>query len=250
MGQELTTTSCRIIPFLNSPIAYIRGIAQITQTESDRQRDEEEKERDHDLQNTIAILGFGIGAAQIGVSIGENLISWEALRVAYEVSYRSQDEWLTWAEDLSLFSDYGNQWYPPLGSRFKGEHRWVRDELRQALSTSVVFSGTGKCFGPNYGMWLGNHVFTPDILMRGSDRLAENTCHDCYMEGAADLVIEIVLPEQKEVDEQIRWRYYEQGNVLHYWAVNPVSKQIQFWRWLEQEQPHISKRLQFYWLSD
>ncbi|MUG92769.1 hypothetical protein F7734_10030 [Scytonema sp. UIC 10036] len=178
-----------------------------------------------------ALIGWGLEAA---VAFAPLQKWWEALKVAYEVPHTLPDEWLTWAEDLPLSPDYQDRWYPPLGSRFKGEHRWVLDDLRQGLSTAISQAGLGKCFGPNYGMQLGNHVFTPDILMCTTSRLAENTCHDCYMEGAADLVVEIVLPEQALLYEQVVKQYYEQGNVLHYWVVNPVSKQFQFWRWSPQ----------------
>ncbi|NJL11175.1 MAG: hypothetical protein HC908_16235 [Calothrix sp. SM1_7_51] len=52
-------------------IAYTRGIAQITQTESDRELGKKESERDRDLRNTIATTGFAISFAQIGISVGK-----------------------------------------------------------------------------------------------------------------------------------------------------------------------------------
>ena len=175
-----------------------------------------------------ALIGWGLDAAIAFAPLDK---WWEALRLAYEVPHQSMDEWLTWAEDLPLSPDYRDQWWPPLGSRFQGEHRWVRDSLRQALSAAVSQAGLGACFGPNYGMQVEADVFTPDIIMRGIERLPENTCHDCYMEGAANLVIEIVLPENADIDEQVRRRYYEQGRVQHYWIVDSVAQQVKFWQW-------------------
>lgn len=175
-----------------------------------------------------ALIGWGLEAAIAFAPLDK---WWFALRVAYEVSYESMDEWLTWAEDLPLSPDYGNDWYPSVGSRFKGEHRFCRDNLRQALSTAVSLASLGSCFGPNYGMQLGADVFTPDILVVSDVRLSENTCHDCYMREPADLVIEIVLPERASIDEQVRRSYYERGGVQHYWIVDPVAQQFQFWQW-------------------
>lgn len=175
-----------------------------------------------------ALIGWGLESA---IALAPLDHWWEALGCAYEVQCYSQSEWLTWAEEQPISSNYRQEWWPPLGSQYKGEHRWIRDRLRQSLSTAISQGILGACFGPNYGMQVETHVFTPDILMRSDVRLAENTCHDCYMEGGADMVVEIVLPEHVTLEEQVRRRYYEQGNVAHYWIVNPVTKQIQFWQW-------------------
>ena len=80
-------------------------------------------------------------------------------------------------------------------------------------------------------MQLQADVFTPDMIMRGVERLEENTCHDCYMEGAANLVIEVMLPEQADIDTHVRRQYYKQGGVKEYWVVDPMARQVQFWQW-------------------
>ena len=175
-----------------------------------------------------ALIGWGLESA---IAFAPLDSWWEALRLAYEVSHQLPDEWLTWAEDLPIGADYREHWWPPLGSRYLGEHRWVRDRLRNSLSTAVSQATLGSCFGPNYGMQVEQHMFTPDMLMVGDVRLAENILHDCYIEDVADLVIEIVLPEKADIDEQMRRQYYEQGKVRHYWVVNPVTQQVQFWEW-------------------
>ncbi len=175
-----------------------------------------------------ALIGWGLESAIAFAPLDQ---WWEALRLAYGVSCQSPEQWLTWAEDLPIDADYREHWWPPLGSRYLGEHHWVRDRLRNSLSTAVSQAKLGSCCGPNYGMQVGQHMFTPDVLMVGDVRLAENILHDCYIAGVADLVIEIVLPEKADIDEQLRRQYYEQGTVPHYWVVNPVTQQTQFWEW-------------------
>jgi len=177
----------------------------------------------------VALIGWGMEAAIAFAPLNH---WWEALRLGYEVSCQSADEWLMWAEDLPLLSDdYRSYWWPPLGSRFHREHRWVRERLSQGLFSSVSKACLGACFGPNYGMQLTGDVFTPDMVMQSVSRLSENTCHNCYMEGAADLVIEVVLPEQADIDSHVRRQYYERGEVKDYWVVEPVAQQVQFWQW-------------------
>jgi Uma2 family endonuclease len=172
-----------------------------------------------------ALLGWG---AESAIAFAPLAQWWEALRIAYQVSHQCPEDWLIWAESIPI-ADTREGWWPPLGSQYGGKHRWVRDRLRQSLSSAVSQSGLGYCFGPHYGMWIGDHIFTPDMLMLEDVRLAENQFYDCYMRGAANLVVEITLPEHAELDLQVRRQYYEQHGVSHYWSINPVTQQTQFW---------------------
>lgn len=69
----------------------IRGMVQIAQSESDRQIDRADRQRyndqndadtmrDRNLQTTIATVGFGLGAAQIGASVAPYIISQQPVK--------------------------------------------------------------------------------------------------------------------------------------------------------------------------
>ncbi|PZO47433.1 MAG: hypothetical protein DCF15_19055 [Phormidesmis priestleyi] len=175
-----------------------------------------------------ALIGWGLEAAIAFAPINQ---WWEALRLAYEVPFQTAADWLTWADALPLSSTYRDTVYPPLGSKYVGEHRWVQDYLRQAISVAVDQARWGRCFGPNYGMLLGRNILTPDILVLATRQLAQNIAHDYYTEIPACLVIEVLLPEQSLVDRRTRKVLYEQAQIQHYWIVDPATKQIEFWRW-------------------
>ena len=175
-----------------------------------------------------ALIGWGLDAAVAFAPLEQ---WWEALRQAYGVSCQSQEDWLYWAESLPLSSEYRNNYYSPLGSKYVGEHRWTRDYLRQALSLAVTQNGLGKCFGPNYGMQLGQDVLTPDMLTLSTRQLSQNLAHGCYTEVPAYLVIEVIYPEQDAVDRKTRRALYEQAEVQHYWIVDPAKQQFEFWQW-------------------
>jgi Uma2 family endonuclease len=172
-----------------------------------------------------ALLGWDAGSA---IAFAPLAKWWEALRIAHKVSHQSPEDWLIWAESQAI-ADTREGWGRPLGSQYGGEHRWVRDRLYRSLSSAVSQSGLGYCFGPHYGMWIGDHIFTPDMQMLEDVQLAENQFYDCYMRGAANLVVEITMPEHTELDQQVRRQYYEQHGVAHYWIINPVAQQTQFW---------------------
>ncbi|MEM9925933.1 MAG: hypothetical protein AAF915_19640 [Cyanobacteria bacterium P01_D01_bin.50] len=66
---------------VDKAITSIRGIVEIEQAERDRttqeilrQKEEAEKQRNDNLQTAVAVLGFGLGAAQIGVSTAPYII--------------------------------------------------------------------------------------------------------------------------------------------------------------------------------
>jgi hypothetical protein len=139
-----------------------------------------------------ALFGWGLEAAIAFASLDQ---WWEALRQAYDISCQTESDWLTWAESLPLSPDYRDGQNLPLGSLYTGEHRWVRDHLRQLFSTVVSQTNLGTCSGPNYGMQIGQDMLTPDILMLTTEQLEKNVFHDYYVETVAHLVIEIVLPE-------------------------------------------------------
>ena len=176
-----------------------------------------------------ALLGFGLDAA---ISFAPLDSWWEALRQAYGLDCRSEADWLAWADTLPLSEDYRNASTESLGSKYTGEHRWIRHYLQTTFCSAVGRSGLGKCCGPNYGMQLGqNTMLTPDLLMLTLQQLEQNIFHDCYTEVPANLVVEVMMPEQREVDANFRRAIYEQAQVNHYWTVDPLEKQFQFWQW-------------------
>ncbi|MEL6353545.1 MAG: Uma2 family endonuclease [Cyanobacteria bacterium J06627_28] len=175
-----------------------------------------------------ALIGWGLEAATAFAPLEQ---WWEALRQAYGVSCRSQEEWLLWAESLPLSSNYREEIYPPLGTKYAGEHRWTRDYLRQALSSAIGQGGWGRCFSPNYGMQIAQDIVTPDIIVLSTRQLAQDIVYSCYTEAIAHLVIEITYPEQDSVDREKRKRLYEQAQVQHYWIVDPAQQLFEFWQW-------------------
>lgn len=178
-----------------------------------------------------ALIGWGLEAAIAFAPLEQ---WWEALRQAYKVSCQSSEDWLLWSESLPLSSEYREDYDIPLGSKYAGEHRWMRDYLWQALSSAVFQSGLGKCFGPNYGMQLAQDVLTPDMLVLTTRQLAQDLAHDCYTEVPAYLVVEITYPEQDTVDRQNRHALYEQAEVQHYWIVDPAKQHFEFWQWFPE----------------
>ena len=68
----------------------------------------------------------------------------------------------------------------------------------------------------------------PDIIFvakRNLDRLKLN-----YLDGPADLVVEIVSPDSQSRDRGEKYYEYEEAGVSEYWLLDPTRKQAEFYR--------------------
>lgn len=55
------------------------------------------------------------------------------------------------------------------------------------------------------------------------------TLHDTYMEGPADICIEVVSPESISRDHGTKFEEYEKGGVGEYWIIDPVHRECRFY---------------------
>jgi len=68
----------------------------------------------------------------------------------------------------------------------------------------------------------------PDLLFvsRGHcDRLTQQ-----YLEGPADLVVEIISPDSRGRDRGDKFYEYEEGGVQEYWILDPERRQAEFYQ--------------------
>jgi Putative restriction endonuclease len=149
---------------------------------------------------------------------------WTALRQVYNIP-TMPTEALARADRLA---EHPIQ-IPPLGSNFVGEHWFARRRLVEDLHRAVGFSSVGRAIGSDFVMRLGNDGFTPDVMVMLKNNL-EGRYHNWYFDGAADVIIEVILPEHTEQDRQMRWQRYERGGVRELWLVDPVAQIVEFWR--------------------
>ncbi|MEM1096244.1 MAG: Uma2 family endonuclease [Bacteroidota bacterium] len=67
-------------------------------------------------------------------------------------------------------------------------------------------------------------VVQPDVLF-----IAQEQLHivGAYVDGAPDLVMEVVSPSNEAYDRVTKFRLYEQIGVGEYWIVDPIMQQIE-----------------------
>lgn len=169
----------------------------------------------------------GWGAAPVVALVDRKLV-WQALKVVYpDAPIDSGDPTLiqTWASQVN---------HQPAdlsaGSKGKdgGQHYRTRDFLYWQLSEAINFCVDGNTIGPDFIMHLGNSGLTPDMLVYCGKPL--NYIYNWYLQGPANLVIEVTLPTHTKQDREVKRHYYEAGGVPEYWIVDPQHQQIEFLR--------------------
>jgi Uma2 family endonuclease len=67
----------------------------------------------------------------------------------------------------------------------------------------------------------------PDVLFVSSNRL--DRLKEMYLDGPADLAVEVSSTESRARDRGDKFYEYEQGGVREYWLVDPIRKQAEFY---------------------
>lgn len=68
----------------------------------------------------------------------------------------------------------------------------------------------------------------PDLIFIARERL--DKLQNAYLDGPADLAIEIISPDSRARDRGDKYYEYEQAGVREYWLIDPVRKQAEFYR--------------------
>ena len=79
----------------------------------------------------------------------------------------------------------------------------------------------------------------PDIFFIKKDRL--NIIKEQYIEGAPDLVIEILSPSNKSYDRETKFQVYQASGVPEYWLVDYQAKTVEVFSLVDEEYVLSSK---------
>lgn len=140
------------------------------------------------------------------------------------VSFEQYLEWLdedTWAEwvdgEVIMLS--------PASAR----HQDLGGFLLNILRIYVEAKDLGKVLSAPFPMKLGEvrRGREPDILFIAKEHL--DRLKDTYLDGPADLVVEIASPESRLRDRGEKFAEYEAGGVREYWLIDPDEQRADFY---------------------
>jgi Uma2 family endonuclease len=111
-------------------------------------------------------------------------------------------------------------------------HRCVRMRLAAALFEVSKALG-GRALARDFVMRLGPHGFTPDVVFFTGHTL--NTLYEYYLDGPAELVIEVTRPAHRDYDHQTKRTQYARAGVPEYLIVDPATQTADFLRLVQGE---------------
>jgi Uma2 family endonuclease len=87
----------------------------------------------------------------------------------------------------------------------------------------------GRVFLPPFQMKLSTRPSgrEPDLMFISNDKL--NRLQRTYLDGPADLVVEIVSPDRQARDRGDKFYEYEEAGVLEYWIIDQSRKRAEFY---------------------
>ncbi|MEW6731529.1 MAG: Uma2 family endonuclease [Acidobacteriota bacterium] len=181
----------------------------------------------NNLKNSLATMqlilaGWGADAA---IALAPITLWWEAIRNIYaEIlppvlrepnSEKHAQEWLEWSQSYSHWQIA----YPIKVQQFHA-HNEVRWKLIMDFYEKIRH--WGDCLGRDLAMKLGEDVFTPDIYFLANEHLDRQ--YSYYLDGPADIVMEILIREFEEADRVLKFCKYEKAGVPEYWILDPAKK--------------------------
>lgn len=109
-------------------------------------------------------------------------------------------------------------------------HSEARQWLAAVLESYVSEKNLGRVYGEPFQMKLdfGQSVKgrEPDIFFVSNPRLGLVT--EAYLDGPADLAVEIVSKESRRRDRVVKFEEYAKAGVTEYWLIDPEDRKIEF----------------------
>ncbi|MGH9427482.1 MAG: Uma2 family endonuclease, partial [Terriglobia bacterium] len=110
------------------------------------------------------------------------------------------------------------------------KHQELAGFLLKLIGVLVDARKLGKIFFEPFQMKTGRELpgRAPDILFLSNQNLGRLKDH--YLDGPADLVIEIVSPDSRSRDRKVKFKEYQLGGVREYWILDPERRSAEFYQ--------------------
>ena len=152
--------------------------------------------------------------------------------ISLEARRRPPGEKMTYAEFLArIDEDTYAEWVDgdvimvsPVSSR----HQDVSDFLTAVLRTYAQMCALGRVISAPFQMKLAKSSREPDILFVSKEHLER--LRPTYLDGPADLVVEIISPESAARDRGEKFYEYEAAGIPEYWLIDPDRETAEFYR--------------------
>ncbi len=164
------------------------------------------------MRNVSALMAIEIQPPQPSVA-PVRMSFWDYLK-AYESVEGVQAEWV--AGEVELY---------PMGNNTR--HQDLLLFFATLFSVFVARRRLGKVMLAGLPMYLGEDQSArqPDLLVILTEHL--DLLKETYLDGPADLVMEIVSPESDKRDHGPKFVEYEVAGIPEYWLIDPIRRRAE-----------------------
>ncbi len=107
-------------------------------------------------------------------------------------------------------------------------HQMIARFLVRVMSDFVEHHDLGLVIPAPFQMKLADSGREPDLLFVAKENLGR--LQKAYLEGPADLAVEIISPESGARDRGEKFYEYEAGGVREFWLIDPTRQQAEFYQ--------------------
>lgn len=136
------------------------------------------------------------------------------------------DAFLEWADEDTLAEWVDGRVVMNSPANFR--HQDIINFLLEVLRTYVRIHDLGKLVDGPFQMKLGHSGREPDIMFVAREHLDRLT--PTYLDGPAELVIEVVSPESAGRDRGDKFYEYREAGIPEYWLIDPQLEQAEFYQ--------------------
>jgi Uma2 family endonuclease len=109
------------------------------------------------------------------------------------------------------------------------KHQRGLSKLHIRLGVWIYGNNLGEIVTAPVGVVLDeNNGLQPDLVYISRERLS--IIHERGVEGAPDLVVEVLSPSTRARDKGIKMRRYAAAGVSHYWLLDPKTESLEAYR--------------------
>jgi len=136
------------------------------------------------------------------------------------------EEFLAWLDEDTLAEWVDGE--VVMTSPASKQHQGIADLLLKLMGIYVEIRDLGTVISAPFQMKLGQGR-EPDLLFVAREHM--DRLKDTYLDGPADLVVEIVSPESIGRDRGDKFCEYERAAIPEYWLIDPVREQAEFYQY-------------------
>jgi Uma2 family endonuclease len=139
----------------------------------------------------------------------------------------SYEEFLDWCDEDTLAEWVDGQVVMTSPASYR--HQTVVDFLVQTLGIFVQQQQLGRIISAPFQMKLSapRSGREPDVLFISQERL--DRLKETYLDGPADLAVEVVSQESRLRDRGEKLAEYEMGGVREYWIIDPEQQRVDYY---------------------